>query len=139
MSTKAASLARQLLAGRAEGPHDLVHAWFKPRNGERLFQERQRAGILPHGLIVFRAAPLGIHGHLCAVDAAMERRRNEARRAVDRAIGCASEKIDKSLLVGRLDREDIYQRDNAAFLRRLIHETPPFDVETVDHASKQGL
>src|SRR5258708_16825267 len=105
--------------------HYLVQDRFELRDGERLLQERQRAGMLPHGLIVFRAAPLGIHGHLCAVDAAMERRRNEARRAVDRAIGCASEKIDKSLLVDRLDREDIYQRDDAFFLERSIHETPP--------------
>ena len=91
-------------------------------------QERQRAGILPHCLIVFRAAPLGIHGHLCAVDAAMERRSNEARRAVDRAFGCASEKIDKSLLIDVFDREDGYRRDYAPLLGRLVHETPRFNV-----------
>jgi hypothetical protein len=112
-----------LLASRPERPDDLVHARFELCDGEGLLQERQRAGILPHGLIVFRTAPLGIHGHLSAVDATMKGRRNEARRAVDGAIGCASEKIDKSLLVDRLDREDIYQRDDAAFLGRLIHET----------------
>jgi len=101
----------------------------RPRSyGECLLKERQRAGILPHGLILLHAAPLGIHGHLCTVDAAMESRRNETRRADDRAIGRASEKIDKPLLVGRLDREDIYQRDDAALLGRLIHETPRFDV-----------
>jgi len=42
----------------------------------------------------------------------MERRRNEARRAVYQALGRANEKTDKSLLVGWLDGEDIYQRDH---------------------------
>jgi hypothetical protein len=58
----------------------------------------------------------------------MEGRRNEARRAVDGAIGRASEKIDKSLLIDRLDREDIYQRDDASFLGHLIHETLSFNL-----------
>jgi hypothetical protein len=48
----------------------------------------------------------------------MERRRNEARRAVYQAIGCAREKVDKSLLVGWVDGEDIYQRDHSASLAR---------------------
>src|SRR5258708_1705914 len=39
------------------------------------------------------------------------------------------EKVDKSLLIGRLDREDIYQRDNTTPLGRLTHRTAPFDVE----------
>jgi hypothetical protein len=42
--------------------------------------------VLAHGLIVLDAAPLRIHGYLCAVDAAMERRRNTTRCAVDEAI-----------------------------------------------------
>jgi hypothetical protein len=51
----------------------------------------------------------------------MERRRNKARRAADEAIRGASKQIDKPLLVGQIDREDIYQRDDAAFIRRLTH------------------
>jgi hypothetical protein len=123
-----------LFAGRPEGPHDLIHARFEFREAERLLQKRQGAGILPHGLIVLRAAPLGVHGHFCAVDAAMERRRNEAWRVADRAISCASEEIDKSLLIGGLNREDINQRDDTALLGRLIHKTTPFRDRLADEA-----
>jgi hypothetical protein len=59
-------------------------------------------------------------GHLCAVDAAMERRRNKTRCAADEAIRGANKQIDKPLLVARIDREGIYQR-NDAFIRRLAH------------------
>src|SRR5882724_7729874 len=74
--------------------------------------------------IVLQAAPLGTHGHLCTVDAAMESRRNEPRRADGRAIGRASEKIDKPLLVDWLDREDVYQRDDTAPLGRSTNAQP---------------
>jgi hypothetical protein len=122
-------------AGRQESLHDLVYARFELRDRERLFQERQRAGIPPHGVIVRRAAPLGVHGHFCSVDAPMERRGNETWRAVDHAIGCSSEKIDKSLLVSGLDREDIYQCDSSVFFVNLFHATPPFeDADKVDCA-----
>jgi hypothetical protein len=72
-----------VFARRPESPHDLVYAEFELGDGERLLQERQEPRILPHGLIVFRTEPLAIHGHFCAIDAAMGRRRNESRRAVD--------------------------------------------------------
>src|ERR1700738_4960093 len=82
-------------SGAASAPRTIPNIYSKSwaRSGVNLdsvpclLQQRQRAGILPHRLIVFRAAPLGIHGHICAVDAAMERRGNEARRAVDVTTG----------------------------------------------------
>lgn len=51
----------------------------------------------------------------------MERRRDEARRAGDEAVRGARKQIDKPLLVGRIEREDIDQRDDAASIRRFAH------------------
>ena len=51
----------------------------------------------------------------------MERRRNKAWRPADEAVRGAGKQIDKPLLVGWIDREDIYERDDAAFIRRLAH------------------
>jgi hypothetical protein len=48
----------------------------------------------------------------------MERRRYKARRAANEAIRGASKQIDKPVLVGRIDRKDIYQRDDVGFILR---------------------
>ena len=46
-----------------------------------------------------------------------------SRGAVDQRVGSAGEKFDKLRLVGRVDRENIYQRDCSVLLGCLIHET----------------
>ena len=79
------------------------------------------SGILAHSMIVFSATPFGVHGDLGAIDAAMESGRKKARRATDCVIRCASEQIDKPLLVRRVDREDVDQGDVAVFVGKLFH------------------
>ena len=78
------------------------------------------SGLLAHSMILFSATPLGVHGDLGAIDAAMESGRKKARRATDCVIRCASEQIDKPLLVRRVNREDVDQGD-VAFVGKLLH------------------
>jgi len=116
-----ASLIRQFGHG-FESSYNFVHARIEGRERERFLQERQRTGILAHGLIILHAAPSRIHGHLCTIDATMQRRRDKTWRAVDETIGRAREKIDKPLLVGLCNREYVNERDDAVFLGCVCHK-----------------
>jgi len=88
---------------------------------------------LAHGLIVSEAGPFSVHGDLAAVGAAMKGRRNEPGRFADDLAGDLGQYIDQSLLIGRIDLEDIDEDNHgvAAWAKSesIIREVGSMDAE----------
>jgi hypothetical protein len=119
----------RIFAQRRERLDDFIHAWLERGYGERLLEKRKRGGVLAHGLIVFDASPLGIHRDLCPVETSMETSRNKARRMAYGDLCCAGEELNKPLLIGGVNREDIDQRNDAVLRGYVDHEVRSFSVE----------
>src|SRR5215813_10315878 len=76
-----------------EGPYDLIHPWIESGDRERLFEIDPRAEIPPHGFVALHAVPLRVHRHPGAVEAAVKRQSDEARRPAHKLLGHAGEQF----------------------------------------------
>jgi len=60
--------------------NDFIHSRFKRRYRQRPLKVGPRTGIRAHGLVRLAALPLCVHSDLRAIEAAVQRRRDEPRR-----------------------------------------------------------
>ncbi len=87
--------------------HHLAHEGrWGPDLTERS-QMRGRLGVAPHGVECLRALPLRVVDDLGAVDAPVEVGRDESGQITDHLFGCLLPVFGESLLIFRVDGEDV--------------------------------
>src|SRR5262249_18569033 len=116
--------SRRGLSGGGELPHHLVHPWLESGEAERFLQQTDELRTGAHGLVVLCAPPAGDHGHLRAVEAAMQRGAQEPRDVEDEPVGGQDQQLDELLLPGRIDGEDVDQGDRTAGAGGVRHGSP---------------
>ena len=102
-----------LTSGDASHFGDLVEMWLEAgRECGCLFQVRRRRRVAEHGFEVLTAPPLRVVGHAHAVEALVDRCRNEARDMPDGLVRSTSQQVNELLLSGRFDGEHVDECDD---------------------------
>ena len=102
-----------LTSGDASHFGDLVEVWLEAgRERGCLFQVRRSRRVAEHGFEVLTAPPLRVVGHAHAVEALVDRCRNEARHMPDGLVRSASQQVNELLLSGWFDGEHVDECDD---------------------------
>ena len=90
---------------------DFIPSRLKLCEDERLLERRNGGGVLTHGLIFLKASPLRVHGHLCAIEAAMKAGGNKAGHVANVFAGNVSQNVNELFLFCWIYGENVDQGD----------------------------